>query len=168
MPAQQASCKLVRTCWPTAAVDNASYVSGKAAAAACVRWVPDTPTLLHLIPRPGRVDAQVSSCVLHTPLVTLSAGNDTAGTEIFQHTPLPRQACWPLPAAPLPAWRRGSRCKRAHSRRHLCLSSTMQMRTRRGSASSLTRFTMTACPLSGARRWRNSRRACDSATESSW
>jgi hypothetical protein len=32
----------------------------------------------------------------------------------------------------------------------------------------LTRFTMTACPLSGARRWRNSRRACDSATESSW
>lgn len=32
---------------------------GRAPAAACVRWVEGRPTLLHLIPRPGRTDAQV-------------------------------------------------------------------------------------------------------------
>ncbi|EFN57655.1 hypothetical protein CHLNCDRAFT_50902 [Chlorella variabilis] len=40
------------------AVDNVPYVLGKAPAAACVRWVAGKPTLLHLIPRPGRTDAQ--------------------------------------------------------------------------------------------------------------
>lgn len=39
-------------------VDNVPYVLGKAPAAACVRWVAGKPTLLHLIPRPGRTDAQ--------------------------------------------------------------------------------------------------------------
>jgi all-trans-8'-apo-beta-carotenal 15,15'-oxygenase len=40
-------------------VDNVPYISGRAPAAACVRWVPKTPTLLHVIPRPGKTDAQV-------------------------------------------------------------------------------------------------------------
>ncbi|KAL4425965.1 hypothetical protein ABPG75_009981 [Micractinium tetrahymenae] len=39
-------------------VDNLPYLLGRAPAAACVRWVSGRPTLLHLIPRPGRTDAQ--------------------------------------------------------------------------------------------------------------
>lgn len=39
-------------------VDNLPYISGRAPAAACVRWVAGRPTILHLIPRPGRTDAQ--------------------------------------------------------------------------------------------------------------
>ena len=46
------------------AVDNVPYVLGKAPAAACVRWVAGKPTLLHLIPRPGRTDAQVGRAAL--------------------------------------------------------------------------------------------------------
>ena len=33
-------------------VDNAPYLLGQAPAASCVRWVPNTPTRVHLIPRP--------------------------------------------------------------------------------------------------------------------
>lgn len=32
-------------------VDNAPYILGQAPAASCVRWVPGTPTMIHLIPR---------------------------------------------------------------------------------------------------------------------
>ncbi|PRW59430.1 Apocarotenoid-15,15 -oxygenase [Chlorella sorokiniana] len=39
-------------------VDNLPYILGRAPAAACVRWVEGKPTLLHLIPRPGRTDAE--------------------------------------------------------------------------------------------------------------
>lgn len=34
-------------------VDNTPYLLGQAPAASCVRWVPNTPTLVHLIPRPS-------------------------------------------------------------------------------------------------------------------
>lgn len=44
------------------AVDNLPYILGRAPAAACVRWVEGKPTLLHLIPRPGRTDAKVGQC----------------------------------------------------------------------------------------------------------
>lgn len=35
------------------AVDNAAYIAGTAPAGSCVRWVPNTPTIVHIIPRPG-------------------------------------------------------------------------------------------------------------------
>lgn len=39
-------------------MDNVPYVLGRAPAAACVRWVPGKPTLMHLVPRPGATDEQ--------------------------------------------------------------------------------------------------------------
>lgn len=48
------------------AVDNVPYMLGRLPAAACVRWVEGKPTLVHLIPRPGRTDAEVSAA-RHAP-----------------------------------------------------------------------------------------------------
>ncbi|EFN55590.1 hypothetical protein CHLNCDRAFT_134121 [Chlorella variabilis] len=39
-------------------MDYVPYITGKAPAAACVHWNEGKPALLHLIPRPGRTDAQ--------------------------------------------------------------------------------------------------------------
>jgi len=41
-------------------VDNAPYILGQAPAASCVCWVPGTPTVIHLIPRP-HVDEGIAS-----------------------------------------------------------------------------------------------------------
>lgn len=56
-------------------VDNAPYVLGQAAAAACVRWVPGKPTLVHLVPRPGAAAGVTQRTFAAPPLFVFHHAN---------------------------------------------------------------------------------------------
>lgn len=64
-------------------VDNAPYLLGAAPAASCVRWVPGTPTLVHLIPRPGAAPGTVGRTFAAPPFFVFHHANayeeETAG-----------------------------------------------------------------------------------------
>lgn len=150
------------------AVDNVPYLLGRAPAAACVRWVPGKPTLLHLVPRPGRTDAQARSLL---GLVGECEGKAACSASIGLHQVHPADSCRHAPSltqptnqppTPPPCPRPLHRAARWSPVPSPCPPSSSSttptpMRRRAGGAWWWTQSTTTRCRLLAGRRWRSSR-----------